>query len=957
MTSTYLDFDLEIGIGQGREYPVVVRSPAGEARATMTFPFDDLVLENRLLILQNVLLRSGGTQRQALNQDELAVRDFGKALFDATLVEEVRSLFYESRRMASQRDAGLRIRLRMASPSLAALPWEFLYDVRQGHICLSANTPVVRYLELPQPPQPLAIIPPLRILGMVTSPSDRQHLDLERERSRLEKALEPLRAKGLVEITWLEGQTWRDLQRAMRRGPWHVFHFAGHGGFDANTDEGVVLLADDEGRSRPMRATELGRLLADHRPMRLAVLNACEGGHSSERDIFSSTASILVRAGLPAVLAMQYEITDRAAIELTRAFYEALADELPVDAALAEARKAMSLAMSNSFEWGTPVLYMRAPDGVLFELGAASSAMQPAAKQEVAQPPSRPAPPPAARPATAPPLGIHDSQVFITDAVESVCEQTAVGRSTESRPKTTPITETNGEVAGSRQYHSSQQPSRILAIDLGTTNSFVAVIEQGKPVVIPSSEGDRSIPSVVAINRSGERLVGQNARRQAATSPGSTVFSVKRLMGRKFSDPEVQKSLDMLPYEIIECSNGDVGVVMGGKEYSPAEISAMVLRKIKCDAEQYLGATVTQAVITVPAHFGYLQRRATKDAGRIAGIEVLDVINEPTASALACGLDPNADTRVAVYHLGGGTFDISILDVGGGGVFEVRSTNGDAFLGGDDFDQRVIVWLADEFRKKHGIDLRQDRMARGRLKEAAEKAKIELSTVMQTEINLPFITADASGPRHLQMTLSRSKLEQLTADLVVRTIELCRLALIDSRLASSDIGEVILVGGQTRMPAVQEAVRNFFGSKPHKSVKPDETVAMGATIRAGVLGGEVRDVPLLLDMIPLSLGIETLGGKVTPLIERNSCIPTRKSLIFSTAANNQTSIEIKVVEGERAVAGENILIGKFILDGIAPAERGVARIEVTFDIDDRGELKVTAKDLGTSKLVSLTFQH
>lgn len=366
MQSTYLNFDLEIGIGQGREYPVAVRSPAGEVRATMTFPYDDLALENRLLTLQNVLLRSGGKRRLALSQDELTVREFGKNLFDAVLVEDVRSLFYESRRMASQQDAGLRIRMRITSPSLAALPWEFLYDTRHDHICLSTNTPMVRYVELPQSPPPLAVTPPLRILGMIVSPTDLETLDLERERTRLEKAIEPLRAKGLVEATWLEGQTWRDLQRAMRRGPWHIFHFAGHGAFDANADEGMVMLADDDGRARPFRATELGRLLADHRPMRLVVLNACEGGRSSKRDIFSSTASILVRAGLPAVVAMQYEITDRAAIELTRAFYEALADELPVDAALAEARKAVSLEVSNSFEWGTPVLYMRAVDGVLF---------------------------------------------------------------------------------------------------------------------------------------------------------------------------------------------------------------------------------------------------------------------------------------------------------------------------------------------------------------------------------------------------------------------------------------------------------------------------------------------------------------------------------------------------------------------------------------------------------------
>ncbi|MCB0256828.1 MAG: molecular chaperone DnaK, partial [Anaerolineae bacterium] len=442
---------------------------------------------------------------------------------------------------------------------------------------------------------------------------------------------------------------------------------------------------------------------------------------------------------------------------------------------------------------------------------------------------------------------------------------------------------------------------KIIGIDLGTTNSVVAVMEQGEPVVIPSSEGARLIPSVVAVNpKSGERLVGQVARRQAVTNPDNTIFSVKRLMGRKFSDAEVQRALEILPYKIVDRPNGDVAVVMGGKEYSPPEVSAMILQKIKHDAEQYLGETVTQAVITVPAYFNDSQRQATKDAGRIAGLEVLRIINEPTASSLAYGLDKQVDQRIAVYDLGGGTFDISILDVGDG-VFEVKSTNGDTFLGGDDFDQRVINWIADEFRKEQGIDLRQDRMALQRLKEAAEKAKIELSTVMQTEINLPFITADASGPKHLQMTLTRSKLEQLTADLVERTIGPCRSALEDAGLSASDIAEVVLVGGQTRMPAVQEAVKKFFGREPHRGVNPDEVVAIGAAIQAGVLGGEVKDV-LLLDVTPLTLGIETLGGVATALIERNTTIPTRKSQTFSTAANNQTSVEIKVVQGERPMA-------------------------------------------------------
>ncbi len=494
--------------------------------------------------------------------------------------------------------------------------------------------------------------------------------------------------------------------------------------------------------------------------------------------------------------------------------------------------------------------------------------------------------------------------------------------------------------------------SKIIGIDLGTTNSVVAVMEQGEPVVIPSSEGARLIPSVVAVNpKTGERLVGQVARRQAVTNPDNTIFSVKRLMGRKFSDPEVQKAIKVLPYKIVERPNGDAAVVMGGKDYSPPEISAMILQKIKHDAEQYLGEPVTQAVITVPAYFNDSQRQATKDAGRIAGLEVLRIINEPTASALAYGLDKNVEKRIAVYDLGGGTFDISILDVGEG-VFEVKSTNGDTFLGGDDFDQRIINWVADEFKADQGIDLRQDRMALQRLKEAAEKAKIELSTVMQTEINLPFITADASGPKHLQMNLSRSKLEQLTADLVERTMGPCRQAIEDANLKASDIAEVVLVGGQTRMPAVQEAVRKFFGREPHKGVNPDEVVAIGAAIQAGVLGGEVKDV-LLLDVTPLTLGIETLGGVATPIIERNTTIPTRKSQIFSTAANNQTSVEIKVVQGERPMAADNKLLGNFILDGIPPAPRGMPQIEVTFDIDADGILHVNAKDKATGREQSI----
>jgi molecular chaperone DnaK len=497
--------------------------------------------------------------------------------------------------------------------------------------------------------------------------------------------------------------------------------------------------------------------------------------------------------------------------------------------------------------------------------------------------------------------------------------------------------------------------AKIIGIDLGTTNSVVAVMEGGEPTVITGSEGSRLCPSVVAVNaKSGERMVGQVARRQAVTNSDNTIFSIKRFMGRKFSDPEVQRAKEILPYEITGASNGDVRVRMGGKEYSPPEISAMVLQKLKADAEAYLGETVTQAVITVPAYFNDSQRQATKDAGKIAGLEVLRIINEPTASSLAYGLDKkNVDQTIAVYDLGGGTFDISILDVGEG-VFEVRSTNGDTFLGGDDFDQRIIDWIADEYHKDQGIDLRQDKMALQRLKEAAEKAKIELSTVMQTEINLPFITADASGPKHLTMTLTRAKLEQLVGDLIERSIGPCKLALEDAKLKPSDIDEVILVGGQTRTPAVQEAVRSFFGRELHKGVNPDEVVAVGAAIQAGVLGGEVKDI-LLLDVTPLTLSIETLGGVATPLIERNTTIPTKKSQVFSTAADMQTSVEIKVVQGERPMAADNKLLGNFILDGIPPAPRGVPQIEVTFDIDADGILNVSAQDKATGREQQITI--
>ncbi|NOZ06499.1 MAG: molecular chaperone DnaK [Chloroflexi bacterium] len=495
---------------------------------------------------------------------------------------------------------------------------------------------------------------------------------------------------------------------------------------------------------------------------------------------------------------------------------------------------------------------------------------------------------------------------------------------------------------------------KIIGVDLGTTNSVVAVMEGGDPTVIPTSEGARLAPSVVAVNpKTGERMAGQVAKRQAITNPDNTIYSVKRFMGRKYNDPVVQRDIELVSYKITEAPNGDVRVVMGDKEYSPPEISAMILQKLKKDAESYLGETVSQAVITVPAYFNDSQRQATKDAGRIAGLEVMRIINEPTASALAYGLDKKKDEKVAVYDLGGGTFDISILDIGDG-VFEVISTNGDTHLGGDDFDQRIIGWIADEFKRDQGINLRQDKMALQRLKEAAEKAKVELSTVLQTEINLPFITADASGPKHLTMTLTRAKLEQLTGDLVERSISPCRQALEDANLSPGDINEVILVGGQTRMPAVQEAVRKFFGRDPHQGVNPDEVVAIGAAIQAGVLGGEVQDV-LLLDVTPLTLGIETLGGVATPLIERNTTIPTRKSQIFSTASEGQTSVDVHVVQGERPMATDNKSLGRFILDGIPPAPRGVPQIEVTFDIDADGILHVSAQDKATGREQKITI--
>ncbi|MGD8244438.1 MAG: molecular chaperone DnaK [Anaerolineae bacterium] len=493
---------------------------------------------------------------------------------------------------------------------------------------------------------------------------------------------------------------------------------------------------------------------------------------------------------------------------------------------------------------------------------------------------------------------------------------------------------------------------KIIGIDLGTTNSVCAVMMGGEPTIIPSAEGGRLFPSVVAVNpKSGERMVGQVAKRQAVVNPENTIFSIKRFMGRKFDDPQVQQAVELVPYGLAEAPNGDVRVLMGGKEYSPPEISAMILQKIRADAEAYLGEDVIEAVITVPAYFNDSQRQATKDAGRIAGLDVQRIINEPTASSLAYGLDRRKDETIAVFDLGGGTFDISILDVGDG-VFEVRSTNGDTFLGGDDWDRRVIDWVAGEFQREQGIDLRRDRQALQRLKEAAEKAKVELSTVMEATINLPFITADSSGPKHLQMSLTRAKLEQLTADLIEATLQPCRQALADAKLSVSDIDEVILVGGQTRMPAIQELVADFFGREPHKGVNPDEVVALGAAIQGGVLGGEVKDI-LLLDVTPLTLSIETLGGVATALIERNTTIPTRKNQIFSTASDGQTQVEINVLQGERAMASDNKSLGKFILDGIPPAPRGVPQIEVTFDIDANGILHVSAQDRATGREQSM----
>jgi molecular chaperone DnaK len=493
--------------------------------------------------------------------------------------------------------------------------------------------------------------------------------------------------------------------------------------------------------------------------------------------------------------------------------------------------------------------------------------------------------------------------------------------------------------------------SKVIGIDLGTTNSVVAVMEGGASVVIPNQEGSRLTPSVVGFAKDGEFLVGQVARRQAITNPENTVFSIKRFMGRRYD--EVLNEIKLVPYKVVKAPNGDVRIEIRGKQYSPPEISGMIVRKLKEAAEAHLGEAVTQAVITVPAYFNDSQRQATKDAGKIGGLEVLRIINEPTAASLAYGLDKKKDEQIAVYDLGGGTFDISILEIGQG-VFEVKATNGDTHLGGDDFDQRVIDWIAEEFRKEHGIDLRKDRMALQRLKEAAEKAKIELSSTLQTDINLPFITADQSGPKHLVMPLPRAKLEALVADLVERTVEPCRQAMKDAGVTATDIDEVVLVGGQTRMPKVQDQVKQLFGRESHKGVNPDEVVAIGAAVQAAVLAGDVKNV-VLLDVTPLSLGVETMGGVMTTLIPRNTTIPTRKSEIFSTAADNQTAVDIHVLQGERPLARDNRTLGRFQLVGINPAPRGMPQIEVAFDIDANGILNVSAKDGTTGKEQQITI--
>ncbi|MDE2411564.1 MAG: molecular chaperone DnaK, partial [Sphingomonadales bacterium] len=500
--------------------------------------------------------------------------------------------------------------------------------------------------------------------------------------------------------------------------------------------------------------------------------------------------------------------------------------------------------------------------------------------------------------------------------------------------------------------------AKVIGIDLGTTNSCVAVMDGGKPKVIENAEGARTTPSIVAFTKDGERLIGQPAKRQAVTNPDNTIFAVKRLIGRRFDDPMTKKDMELVPYTIVKGKNGDAWVQAGGEDYSPSQISAFILQKMKETAESYLGETVTQAVITVPAYFNDAQRQATKDAGQIAGLEVLRIINEPTAAALAYGLEKNDGKTIAVYDLGGGTFDISILEIGDG-VFEVKSTNGDTFLGGEDFDSKLVEYLADKFKAKEGMDLKTDKLALQRLKEAAEKAKIELSSAQSTEINLPFITARMEGgtttPLHLVETITRADLEKLVADLIQRTLEPCKKALADAGLKASDIDDVVLVGGMTRMPKVREVVKDFFGKEPHTGVNPDEVVAMGAAIQAGVLQGDVKDV-LLLDVTPLSLGIETLGGVFTRMIDRNTTIPTKKSQVFSTAEDNQQAVTIRVFQGEREMAADNKILGQFDLVGIPAARRGVPQIEVTFDIDANGIVNVSAKDKGTGKEQQIKIQ-